>query len=189
MAPPISNRNFLSPVGFNFILMKAREVDFFCQSATIPEISMNSATQATRLRNIPVPGDELNYGNLRLRFLVDEEMYNYLAVHTWMRKLGFPVNSEEYDFETQDSLYQKRKFAPDMVENFRLKEGGSLDFNFETSDAALQVLSSNYNTVRTVKFYDLFPVSLSTLEFKADDPDIQYMTAEVTFKYLYFDIV
>lgn len=188
MAPPISNRNFLSPVGFNFVLMKAREVDFFCQSATIPEISMNTATQATRLRNIPVPGDELYYGNLRIRFLVDENMENYLAVHTWMRKLGFPVNSEEYDFETKDSLYQKRKFSSDMVEDFRLKEGGSISFNFETSDAALQILSSSYNVVRTVKFYDLFPVTLSTLEFKADDSDIQYLTAEVTFKYLYFDI-
>lgn len=188
MANPIQNRNLLSPTGFNFIITKAREIDFFSQSASIPQISMNTATQATSLRNVAVPGDELYYGDFSLRFLVDEDMTNYLAIHNWIRALGFPVNRDEYDFEDKDVLYKKRKFSSDMVINQRLTAGGSTNFNFETSDASLQILNSSYNVARTVLFYDLFPVSLSTLEFRADDPDVQYLSADASFKYLYYDI-
>jgi len=188
MVNPIQNRNLLSPTGFNFIILKAREIDFFSQAASIPQISMNSATQATSLRNVPVPGDELYYGDFTLRFMVDEDMTSYIAVHNWIRALGFPVNRDEYDFEEKDSLYQKSKYYSNVVSNLRLREGMSLDMNFETSDASLQILNSSYNVARTVTFYDLFPVSLSTLEFRADDPDVQYLSADASFKYLYYDI-
>ena len=188
MTNPITNRNLLSPTGFNFIILKAREIDFFSQVASIPSISMNSATQATSLRNVPVPGDELYYGDFNLSFMVDEDMTNYLAVHQWIRALGFPVNHEEYNFETKEDLYQKIKHTPGMIENLKNRAGGSLDLNFETSDAALQILNSSYNVSRTVTFYDLFPVSLSTLEFRANESDVQYLTADVSFKYLYYDI-
>ena len=36
----IVNRNFLSPVGFKFTLSKYPKVDFFCNSARIPEITL-----------------------------------------------------------------------------------------------------------------------------------------------------
>jgi len=134
MGNPIQNRNLLSPTGFNFIILKAREIDFFSQAASIPQISMNTATQATSLRNVSVPGDELYYGDFTLRFMVDEDMTNYLAIHNWIRSLGFPVNHEEYNFEEKDALYRKKKFTDDMVTNLRLKESGSLNMNFETSD-------------------------------------------------------
>lgn len=191
MSNPITNRNFLSPAGFNFLISKIRGVDFFCQTANIPQISMNPATQATNLRNIPVPGDELYYGDLNVSFLVDEDMSNYLSLHTWLRKLGFPVDREEVDFETTDSLYQSGsiKLGPDMISQDKLVYGNTTTFNFETSDAALQILNSNYKVARTVKFYDCFPTSLSTLEFRTDVNDIQYLTAQASFKYLYFDIV
>ena len=34
----LSNRNFLSPVGFEFSLAKYPKVSFFCNSAKIPQI-------------------------------------------------------------------------------------------------------------------------------------------------------
>ena len=36
----IANRNFLAPVGFKFSLSKFPKVDFFCNSARIPEITL-----------------------------------------------------------------------------------------------------------------------------------------------------
>ena len=35
----IQNRNFLSPVGFKFVLGKHPKVDFISQSANIPDLS------------------------------------------------------------------------------------------------------------------------------------------------------
>ena len=43
--------------------------------------------------------------------------------------------------------------------------------------------------VAVVRFKDLFPISLSSLEFEAGDTDINYFTAEATFKYTVYDIL
>ena len=66
----IANRNFLAPVGFKFSLAKFPKVDFFCNSARIPEINLGTYEQPSYLKNIDVPGDKLTYGDLTLRFLV-----------------------------------------------------------------------------------------------------------------------
>ena len=40
-----------------------------------------------------------------------------------------------------------------------------------------------------VKFQDLFPVSLSTIQFDATMQDTEYFTAQVSFKYLNYTII
>ena len=77
----IDNRNFLSGIGFKFNLAKYPKVDFFSNSAKIPEISLELAKQPTYLKDIDVPGEKLTYGDFTLRFLVDENMENYMAVY------------------------------------------------------------------------------------------------------------
>ena len=67
----IQNRNFLSGVAFKFNLSKFPKVDFFSNSARIPELSLELAQQSSYLKNIAVPGERLTYGDFTLRFLVD----------------------------------------------------------------------------------------------------------------------
>ena len=86
----INNRNFLSPVGFKFTLSKDPKISFFCNSARIPEISLGSAIQPVYLKDMDIPGDKLTYGDFSLRFLVDENMENYMSVHNWLTGLGYP---------------------------------------------------------------------------------------------------
>ena len=56
---PITNRNFLSPVGFKFTLDRAKKVSYFCNQANIPDINLGVAVQPTYLRDIPTAGDKL----------------------------------------------------------------------------------------------------------------------------------
>jgi hypothetical protein len=56
------------------------------------------------------------------------------------------------------------------------------------SDGTLRVLNSNYKEVAKVKFLDLFPTSLSSLDFDATPTDIQYFTAQASFKYTVYTI-
>ena len=56
------------------------------------------------------------------------------------------------------------------------------------SDGTLQILTSSDNIQYNVKFRDMFPISLSDINFDATDTDIQYFTANVTFKYSIYDI-
>ena len=165
----LSNRNFLSPVGFEFSLAKFPKVSFFCNSAKIPEITLQTETQSTYLKRIDVPGDQLEYADLRLRFLVDEDLVNYTTVHSWLTALGFPESAQQF----ADRLYENGERDP---------------LNF-FSDGTLVILNSNYNPSIQVKFKDLFPVSLTSLDFTATDTDINYFTAEVSFKYTVYNIL
>ena len=166
----INNRNFLSPVGFKFTLSKNPKIPFFCNSARIPEISLGTAMQPTYDKFLDVPGDILSYGDFSLRFLVDENMENYMAVHNWMTGLGFPETPQQFKDLTTD-------------------DDGVRDLKEQFSDGSLHILNSNFRDVAIVKFRDLFPTYLTSLEFRASDTDINYFTAEVTFKYTIYNVL
>ena len=171
---PITNRNFLSPIGFKFALKRSPAVAFFCNEANIPSMDLGVAEQPTYLKNIPVPGDKIQFGDLSLRFLVDEDLKNFMEIQNWIRGLGFPESLKEFvDLENE----------AEMASNFGNNAGHDI-----YSDGTLQVLSSNLVPKFQVVFSDLFPYSLSTVTFDATDTDIEYFTAEVSFKYTIYRI-
>ena len=53
---------------------------------------------------------------------------------------------------------------------------------------SLQILSSNLVPSFQVVFNDLFPYTLSTITFDATDADIEYFTADVSFKYTIYNL-
>ena len=173
----IANRNYMSPVGFKLILTKTLKVDFLCQSANIPQISMGTAIQPSYLKDIPVPGDKVLYDDLSVRFLVDEKMENYLAIYKWITGLGYPENLGQYNQLKKDDIRTDASVTDDADPRY-----------FEFSDATLQVLNSNYRPSVLVNFKDAFPTSLSTLDFDVTTRDYNYFTAEVSFKYTIFNI-
>ena len=174
----IENRNFLSPIGFLFTINRLRGVDFFCQSASVPSITMGSANQGTRYNKIPHPGDELTYEDLFIRFLVDENMKNWYQVANWMREIATPYSTEEFKFERGSiESVNRRQATYDYASNN----------NQWRCACSLLVLSSNYRVVSEFIFRDAWPSSLSTLNFDASTPDINYFTAEVSLKYNYYD--
>ena len=73
--------------------------------------------------------------------------------------------------------------------DFITNEDGVEDNKEQFSDGSLLILNSNYRAVSTVRFRDLFPVSLTSLDFEATDTDINYFTAQVSFKYTIYDIL
>jgi len=170
LANQIGNRNFLSPIGFKFTLARYPKVSFFTNSARIPDLTMSVAIQPNYLNEIPVPGAEMKFGDFNLRFLVDENMENYMTIHNWITAIGGSGSLKEYG-----TLLKSRD--------------GIRDPNKVFSDGSLRVLNSNYKDVAVVKFSDLWPVSLTSLDFTATDTDINYLTAEVVFKYTIYDIL
>ena len=56
------------------------------------------------------------------------------------------------------------------------------------SDGTLTILNSNNIPKFKLIFENLFPISLTTLEFDATQTDLEYFTAEVTFKYTIYNI-
>ena len=170
----IENRNFLSPTGFKFVLRRSPKVAFFCNEANIPDMTLGIANQPTYLKDIDTPGDKISFGDLRLRFLVDEDLTNYMEIQNWIRGLGYPEDLKQYsELEAQSSYGEKYTQTASNV----------------YSDGTLQVLNSNSIANFQIIFKDLFPYSLSTLTFDATATDIQYFTAEASFKYTIYNIV
>jgi hypothetical protein len=56
------------------------------------------------------------------------------------------------------------------------------------SDGTLIILGSSFKPNFKINFSDLWPQSLTTLNFDATDTDIQYFTADVVFKYTIYNI-
>lgn len=173
----IKNRNFLSPLGYKFSLMRAPKVAFFANSAEIPGIELGVATQPNYLRELPVPGDMMKFDDLVIRFLVDENLENYMEIQNWMRGLGFPESLNEiYNLQNQEEI---SKYYP---KNFRS------EMNIY-SDGTLFVLTNTEVNNFKVQFKGLFPYSLTNIQFDSTPEDIQYVSAEVRFKYMMYNIV
>ena len=171
----VSNRNFLSIVGFKFVLNRCPKVDFLCNTANIPDVSLGVAEQTTYLKDIPVPCEKLTYGDLNLNFIVVEDRENYLQLYQWITQLGFPDNLGQFS-ELRN------------IENM-LPEPRDGDFFNERSDATLLILNSDYNVSVRIKFKDLFPVALSGIPFNSTVEEQQYYTAAATFRYTIFDVI
>jgi hypothetical protein len=170
---PIENRNFLSPTGFKFALKRSPAAAFFCNQANIPSLDLGIAQQTSYLKDIDIPGDKIVFGDLTLRFLVDEDLFNYMEIQNWIRGLGYP-----------EKLSQLKDLSEDGKIKSRFGQSGENIY----SDATLQVLSNNLVPKFQVMFKDVFPYSLSTITFDATDTDIEYFTADVSFKYTIYDM-
>ena len=173
MAPQIENRNFLSPTGFKFTLKRSPKVAFFCNEANIPDLNLGIAVQTSYLKDIDLPGDKIVFGDLNLRFLVDENLENYMEIQNWIRGLGYPENLQQFaDLQNQGII--QGNYVQDRQNIY--------------SDGTLQVLTSSSIPNFQVVFKDLFPYSLGTLTFDATQTDVQYFTADVGFKYTIYSI-
>jgi hypothetical protein len=170
----IQNRNFLSSVGFKFTLTRARKVSFFSNSANVPGLSLGVAQQPTYLKDIDIPGDKMVFEDFNLRFIVDENLENYMQIQNWMRGLGYP--------ESLNEIYNLQRQETNL--NTTLNKQMNI-----YSDGTLQALNSNNRVQFEVVFKDMFPYSLSALEFDSTNPDVEYFTAEVSFKYTIYNIL
>ena len=169
----IENRNFLSPLGFKMVMPKFPKVVYFSQTAAIPAITITQPMQSTRYgRQLPLEGT-FQYEDFEMSFIVDEDMENYLLLHNWLRALGTPDNYGE-----RTSWMMEHGDSNNLKNNRMAK----------TSDGTLQVLNNNNIANFDVVFEDMFPVSLSTLDFNVTNTDTDYLTASVTFKYLLYEI-
>ena len=146
-----TNKNFLSPVGFQLKLSsdKYKNTEYFCTSVSLPDLSLAESPTPYKGSNMAMGGDRLNFSNLELTFNVTENMENYLEIYNWLH---------------------------DIVSTGESK-----------IDGTLLILSSHNNTTKEILFRDLFPTSLSALEFSTQQTEIEYLQATASFKYTYFE--
>ena len=180
--------DYASPIQFRFKCTKLPEVEFTCQTANIPGISLGSASQPTPLVDVAIPGDKLSYQSLDISFLVDENLNNYKEIHDWILGLGFPSNHTQFqDLQTagSDRFPGSTRSTAATGTNVPqpLNEGGIY------SDATLTVLNSKNIAKTEIRFENLYPTSLGSLNYDVRATDVDYINASVSFNYMNYDIV
>ena len=160
-----SNISYLSPIGFRFTLSNFPEVTYFCQAANIPGISLAGVDFPTPMKNIQFSGDEVSFEELSIRFVVDENLKNWLSIYDWIIGMGIP---------DKDSAEKYKKLK---------------DENKLVADGTLSILTSNMNVQMEVRFQNMFPLSLSGISFDSSAADVDYVVADVSFQYDIYEVI
>lgn len=161
------NKNFLSPLNFRFQIKKAPHVNFFIQKVNIPSMRLVQADTSNPFVRTPYPGEHIDFGNLNISFKVDEDLKNYLEIYNWITGLGFPEKYEQYK-----TLAEKPNYTGESI----------------YSDISIILLASTKMPNYEFTFVDAFPISLSDLNFSTTDQSVNFLNADVTFKYTHFTI-
>lgn len=170
--------DFLRPNAFKFGIKDLPKTSFTCQSANLPQLALGSAMQPTPFTDIPLIGDKPNWGDFTIRFLIAEDMSNYLELYRWLVALSFPENYNQF-----------KNFADNRIGRFPFvtKPNGTEEI-LAYSDGTLTILDSTNSPKVNIIFKNLFPVSLEALDFDIASQSVEYFTAIATFKYTVFEV-
>ena len=157
---PIANQptniNQLNVVSFATNFLRMPGVNYFCQRVNIPGISLANTIQSTPFANIPIEGDVLEFEDLSLAFVVDEDMQNYLELYNWLHALGFPERYAQYDNQAGKDI---------------------------KSDVNIIIHTNKSNPNYSIVFKDVFPISLGVINFDTNNTDLEPIVVEASFKY------
>ena len=179
--------DYSSPTQFRFLINQLPKVQYFTTEANIPGITLGEGTFATPLKDLPLLGDKLTYDDLTITFIVDENLENYIEMHTWLTGIGFPKDRKQFS--------EFRSVTSNMSTTTRGESKDIGDVRASTpelamtSDSVLTILTNKNNPVVECRFRDVFPTSLTSLNYSQNQTDVEYLTATVNFKYTIYEII
>ena len=179
--------DYSSPTQFRFLINQLPKVQYFTTEANVPGMTLTEGQFNTPLKDIELLGDKLTYEDLTIKFIVDENLENYIEMHTWLTGIGFPKDRKQFS--------EFRSVTSNMSTTTRGESKDIGDVRASTpelamtSDAVMTILTNKNNPVVECRFKDVFPVSLSGLTYSQNQTDVDYLTADVSFKYTIYEIV
>jgi hypothetical protein len=132
----------------------------------LPGGSLGQATFNTPTLDMYVAGTKTTYNPLTITFTIDEQIQSWKELHNWIISIA----------------------SPDMEERVRLSELQSKRKTQKNySDGTLTILSALNNPIANVRFINLFPISLSDIQFDTQSSADNIITATASFHYQQFD--
>ena len=146
------------------------DVQYFCQSVNLPGVNLGQSPISTPMLDIFAPGNKITYNPFNIHFNVDSSLNSWYQIHQWFRSIASPQSFEE---RRRLTAVQNQNKATKALESY--------------SDATLTILSSLNNPILRVRFYNLFPISLTDITFDSAQSADDIITADATFVFDYFD--
>jgi hypothetical protein len=155
------NQNPTQNTYFKLDFLRLPNTTYFCQGINLPSVTVGDIKQMTRFGTaIAHPGTSVNYDDLRVTFLVDEDFANYEEIHDWMKKLT-PFT----DYTDVEPNYSKL-----------------------FSDATLTILNSAKVPKLIFTFKGCFPKTLDSIEYSSTITESEPIPISASFGFTTFTI-
>lgn len=162
---------------FRFVLEALPDLTFFAQAVTVPAISSTHINRPTPFTSVREVGDHLNYDSFNVTYLIDGAFKTYASLYWWLKGYGFPHSYDEV--KAFRELRAKRIAVPQP----QVKD-------VEKTSAILHILQPDTEKIiAEIQFTDVFPTTLTELQFASTDADAPLLKATVTFECTVFDLV
>lgn len=161
------NKNFLQPTGFMVSIERSKygNLEYFAQSVTHPGASVNiTEMPVPRIRAIPYAGDTIDYGQLDVELILDEDMKAYREMQDWLERLVNEPNLTRREAENKGT-------AP------------------TSADITVTILTSHNNTNLRIRYNDCIPTQLGQITLSSTGGSVSYITFATTFRFRDFEIV
>jgi len=172
------NLSYLAPTQFELIVKKLPNTKYFATGVNIPSVNIGESLQPTRLgANIKLPGDKINYGELTITFIVDENMENWTEMFNWMEGITASTDTEKYRLlvganKRED---QPQDYSGDDMEMY--------------SDMTIVVTTAANNPNRYIRIQDAYPSTLGEITMDTTVAGgLSYVTCTATFFFTNFEI-
>lgn len=163
----ICNTNLLQSAKFLFSVPRLPAMQFFCQAVNIPGVNSQSTVQLSPFRDMGVPGDKMEYEDLEVTFLVDEELKSWSNIYYWIK--GYTQAETFQDYENLDKLSKYSQYEFIQTPQY--------------ADAILTTLAADDKPKMKIQFVDLFPVYLSSIPLDVRLNSSTIITATATFRF------
>jgi hypothetical protein len=157
------NKNYLQPTGFRLIIAgeEYKNLEYFIQSVIHPGSSVTPLEMpVARITSVPLAGDKIQYGELQVEVICDEDMTAYKEMQGWLERI---VTDGQVDGN----------------------EGGKVN---TYSDITLVILTSHNNKNVTFKYNDCLPTNVGQISMNSNVADVVYPTFNVSFRFSSFEL-
>ena len=166
------NPNSLQPNKFTLNFARTPNLQYFCQTISLPGLSTSEIPVQNPFVELYAPGEKTIYDVLNVTFIVDAELLAWLEIHDWLRALTFPTEYEEYQRLGSLSRYTSNQVTKTP----------------QYTDGAVTLLSASNKPYYRFNFKDLFPISLSGFVVSSTDTPDTIITADATFRFTYYNV-
>lgn len=165
--------NFANVHQFYVVIDRLPEIVFTCQRVQLGSLNAGEAQLSNRFNiNRMVPGESLDYGVVSLDFIVTQDFSNYRSILEWIKGSVRPESFQQ----GEDYINSVTKFY----------DNGK-DFKELFSDMTVIATDAADRPMCQWNMKNCHPVSLENPSFDSTVTDVNYLTSNVTFSYLYFE--
>lgn len=158
------NTSFLQPTKFQLVFPTLPFLRYFGQTAIVPGISTSPVSVQTPFINTYRHGDKLNFEELSINAIIDEDMRTWEETYKWLVALTKPERFEQY---------------------IRYYDNKAMVYH----DATLTInTNANIPNIR-FKFMNVHPLSMGSINFNVSDNADTIMTTNIIFRYDSYELI